>query len=94
MVSFQLCLTLALFKLTTITALRRFFSPRDSIAITFCGVHKSLTLGIPILRILYDGSPDLGAVCLPLLVYHPTQILLGGFLVPHFKSYISRKTSR
>ena len=38
---------------------------------------QSLTLGIPIVRIMYDGGggDDLGSVCLPILVYHPTQAL-------------------
>ena len=35
---------------------------------------QSLTLGIPIVRIMYgSGGDDLGSVCLPILVYHPTQ---------------------
>jgi len=97
-VLFQASCTVALFKMSTSRAARQLlrFGPRDAVAVTFCGVHKSLTLGIPIVRIMYDGvgGDDLGsAVCLPILVYHPTQILLGSLLVPFFNSFVRRKTS-
>jgi len=94
-VAFQLASMFALFRMSTGRLARNTlgFGPRDAVAITFCGVHKSLTLGIPIVRIMYDGGEDLGSVCLPILVYHPTQILLGSFLVPYFKSFVTRKTS-
>jgi predicted Na+-dependent transporter len=64
------------------------FKPEDVICVIFCGVHKSLTLGIPMLKIMFEDnlSSNLGQMCLPLLIYHPVQILLGGFMVPHLKS--------
>ena len=53
-------------------------------------------VGIPILKIVFGDSPNLSAFTLPLLVYHPTQILLGGFLVPFLQDWIKRgeETSR
>ena len=44
------------------------------------------------LRLMYDDSPDLGVICLPLLIYHPVQILIGGLVVPYYKAYIRRRT--
>lgn len=64
------------------------FSSADVVACLFCTTHKSLTLGIPILRIVYGGDPQLSALSLPLLIYHPMQILLGGFLVPSVRSWM------
>ena len=58
------------------------FSAADSVAVMFCSTHKSLTLGIPMLKIIYAGYPHLSVISIPLLMYHPTQILLGGLLVP------------
>ncbi|CAB4042982.1 sodium bile acid cotransporter 7 isoform X1 [Paramuricea clavata] len=58
------------------------FSAADSVAVMFCSTHKSLTLGIPMLKIIYAGYPYLSVISIPLLMYHPTQILLGGLLVP------------
>nr|CAH7754272.1 unnamed protein product [Callosobruchus chinensis] len=74
---------------------RRHFSPQDVIAIVFCSTHKSLTLGIPILRIMFHGYSHLSQISLPLLVYHPTQIILGGLLVSQMKYWVySQKTKR
>eukprot|EP00730_Choanoeca_flexa_P006482 TRINITY_DN12161_c1_g2_i3.p1 TRINITY_DN12161_c1_g2~~TRINITY_DN12161_c1_g2_i3.p1 ORF type:complete len:380 (+),score=47.51 TRINITY_DN12161_c1_g2_i3:65-1204(+) len=66
------------------------FAPRDVVCILFCATHKSLTLGIPMLNIVFAGSPELSLISLPLLVYHPTQILLGGLLVPTVRSWLTK----
>lgn len=43
--------------------------------------------GIPILRIMFHGYSHLSQISLPLLVYHPTQIILGGLLVSYMKEW-------
>ena len=40
------------------------------------------------LKIVFSGHPQLSIISIPLLVYHPTQILLGGFLVPMLRSWM------
>jgi len=64
------------------------FSKADIVALMFCSTHKSLTLGMPILKIIYAGDIILPFISIPLLIYHPTQILLGGFLVPMVKNWL------
>ncbi|XP_003383568.1 PREDICTED: sodium/bile acid cotransporter 7-A-like [Amphimedon queenslandica] len=64
------------------------FNRKDRIAVFFCSTHKSLTLGIPILKIVFVDSPDLSSFTLPLLIYHPTQILLGSSLVSMLQSWV------
>ena len=64
------------------------FSAADTVAIMFCSTHKSLTLGIPMLKIIYAGYPYLSVISIPLLMYHPTQILLGGLLVPVVRQWM------
>lgn len=64
------------------------FSATDTVAIMFCSTHKSLTLGIPMLKIIYAGYPYLSVISIPLLIYHPTQILLGSLLVPLVKHWM------
>jgi len=64
------------------------YAPKDIIALMFCATHKSLTLGMPILKIIYAGDKILPLISIPLLIYHPTQILLGGFLVPTLKNWL------
>uniref|UniRef100_A0A8L2Q8N4 Sodium/bile acid cotransporter n=1 Tax=Rattus norvegicus TaxID=10116 RepID=A0A8L2Q8N4_RAT len=64
------------------------FTPADTVAIIFCSTHKSLTLGIPMLKIVFAGHEHLSLISLPLLIYHPAQILLGSVLVPTIKSWM------
>jgi sodium/bile acid cotransporter 7 len=53
----------------------------------FCGSQKSIATGLPLLTTtLAVASIDAGLVLVPLLLYHSLQLLLGGFLVPHFAS--------
>ncbi|XP_061664499.1 sodium/bile acid cotransporter 7 isoform X4 [Syngnathoides biaculeatus] len=65
------------------------FSPADTVAIVFCSTHKSLTLGIPMLKIVFAGYDRLSLISLPLLIYHPTQILLGSVLVPTIRGWMA-----
>ncbi|XP_068961574.1 sodium/bile acid cotransporter 7 isoform X1 [Petaurus breviceps papuanus] len=64
------------------------FTPADTVAIIFCSTHKSLTLGIPMLKIVFAGHEHLSLISVPLLIYHPAQILLGSLLVPTIKSWM------
>uniref|UniRef100_A0A667GPZ1 Sodium/bile acid cotransporter n=1 Tax=Lynx canadensis TaxID=61383 RepID=A0A667GPZ1_LYNCA len=71
------------------------FTPADTVAIIFCSTHKSLTLGIPMLKIVFAGHEHLSLISVPLLIYHPVQILLGSVLVPTIKSWmVSRQKIR
>ncbi|XP_033097371.1 sodium/bile acid cotransporter 7-like isoform X1 [Anneissia japonica] len=65
------------------------FAAADTVTIMYCATHKSLTLGIPMLKIIYAGYDYLSLISIPLLVYHPTQILLGGFLVNSIKHWMT-----
>uniref|UniRef100_A0A4W3IEC6 Sodium/bile acid cotransporter n=1 Tax=Callorhinchus milii TaxID=7868 RepID=A0A4W3IEC6_CALMI len=64
------------------------FKAADTVAIMFCSTHKSLTLGIPMLKIVFSGYEHLSLISVPLLIYHPTQILLGGLLVGTVKTWM------
>ncbi|MEQ2209675.1 hypothetical protein XENOCAPTIV_002335 [Xenoophorus captivus] len=80
------------------------FSPADTVAIMFCSTHKSLTLGtivrkqrslfppgIPMLKIVFEGYEHLSLISVPLLIYHPAQILLGSILVPTIRSWMASR---
>lgn len=90
--SIQLTFLLCIFKLTTSYDLG--YSKEDVIALMFCSTHKSLTLGMPILKIIYALDPILPFISIPLLIYHPTQILLGSVLVPFLKSWLVKEENR
>uniref|UniRef100_A0A3Q1CZC6 Sodium/bile acid cotransporter n=1 Tax=Amphiprion ocellaris TaxID=80972 RepID=A0A3Q1CZC6_AMPOC len=67
------------------------FSPADTVAIMFCSTHKSLTLGIPMLKIVFEGYEHLSLISVPLLIYHPAQILLGSILVPSIRGWMTSR---
>ncbi|KAJ1451719.1 putative sodium bile acid cotransporter, partial [Pelagophyceae sp. CCMP2097] len=60
----------------------KFFDPRDAVAGAFVASHKTLAFGLPLLKLVFAGSPDLGYLCAPLLLLHPSQLLVGSLLVP------------
>lgn len=78
--------------------------PGDTIAVVFCGSQKSLTtgrtpalllhsnafsndlpVGMPILQTIF---PDDASITVPLLVYHPMQIVLGNYLTPSLQRWL------
>eukprot|EP00051_Salpingoeca_urceolata_P029988 m.491655 g.491655 ORF g.491655 m.491655 type:complete len:344 (+) comp30457_c0_seq1:45-1076(+) len=67
------------------------FPPGDVIALVYCATHKSLTLGIPMVKIVFQGHKALSLISLPLLVYHPCQILYGSLLVPWLQSWLNKQ---
>lgn len=58
----------------------------DTITVIFCAPQKTLASGAPLAKLIFTGSADLGLILLPLLFYHPLQLLAGGVLV----SYLAR----
>jgi predicted Na+-dependent transporter len=61
----------------------------DVVSILFSSVHKSLTLGVPVLKIVFATSPILPLLSLPLLMYHPIQIVIGGIAAPSIKKWVT-----
>ncbi|MEO1323030.1 MAG: bile acid:sodium symporter family protein [Pseudomonadota bacterium] len=60
----------------TVFASRRLqLSREDEAAAVFCGSTKSLANGAPIAQILFAGSPLLGVILLPLMLYHQLQLV-------------------
>ena len=55
----------------------------DQVAVVFCGSQKSLVAGIPIASVLFSG-PTLGVVVLPIMLYHPMQLVVCAWLARHF----------
>lgn len=76
---------LAIVLLAIARASRAFgLTQEDEIAATFCGATKSLVNGAPIARIMFGASPALGMIMLPLLLYHPIQLIVCSILAKRF----------
>jgi sodium/bile acid cotransporter 7 len=52
----------------------------DRIAALFCAPQKTVASGIPLAKALFGTHPGLGLIVLPLLLYHPLQLIVCGFL--------------
>jgi len=52
----------------------------DRIAVVFCGSKKSMATGVPMAQIMFGFDPALGLILLPIMVYHPLQLVLCGIL--------------
>ena len=58
---------------------------QNGIAFFFSGTQKALSTGIPMAHALFDSTQlDLALVLIPLMFYHPLQLLVGSFVVGKF----------
>ncbi len=56
------------------------FPVEDRIATVFCGSKKTIASGVPMAQLIFAGDPRLGVILLPLMIYHPLQLLICGVL--------------
>lgn len=52
----------------------------DMIAAYFCSVKKTLAMGVPLAMLIFGNTPDLPFILLPVMFYHPIQLLVNGIL--------------
>ena len=69
------------------------FSHADRIAVLFCSTQKTIALGVPLLSILYEHHPQLAWLTLPLVCYHPLQLVVSGVLAARFQTTASAVTN-
>ena len=55
-------------------------APDDSAAVIFCGTKKTLASGVPMAHLIFGANPGLGLILLPILIYHPLQLAICGWL--------------
>ena len=55
-------------------------APDDSAAVIFCGTKKTLASGVPMAHLIFGTNPGLGLILLPILIYHPLQLAICGWL--------------
>jgi len=56
------------------------FNREDRIAAIFCGSKKTLASGVPMAKLIFGAHPAIGLILLPIMVYHPLQLLVCGVL--------------
>ncbi|MEI9952516.1 MAG: bile acid:sodium symporter family protein [Pseudomonadota bacterium] len=60
------------------------FTLADRVAALFCGSKKTLASGVPMARLIFGAHPGLGIILLPIMLYHPLQLVVGGWLAGRF----------
>ena len=56
--------------------------------------HKSVAMGIPLINAIYEESPFVGYYTLPLLIWHPMQLVIGTFIAPRLSAFVKREEER
>jgi len=75
-----------------ISGIKKFaIARRDRVPVVFCASQKTLALGIMFIGILFENDPNVGLISLPLVIWHPTQILIGGCMAPKFAAWVDRE---
>ena len=56
----------------------------DRIAAYFCAVKKTLAMGVPLAVLIFGDRSDLSLILLPIMFYHPLQLLANSLLAGHW----------
>jgi sodium/bile acid cotransporter 7 len=51
----------------------------ERIVAIFCGSKKTLASGVPMARLIFGHDPGLSVILLPLMIYHPLQLVVCGW---------------
>jgi sodium/bile acid cotransporter 7 len=61
------------------------FTREDKIAAMFCGSKKTLASGVPMAKLIFGAHPGLGLILLPIMIYHPLQLVICGVLAERWR---------
>jgi solute carrier family 10 (sodium/bile acid cotransporter), member 7 len=76
----------ALVLVMTVAAVRWWNLPAgDRIAALFCAPQKTLAAGAPMAKLIFATHPGLGLILLPVMFYHPLQLIVSGAMVGWLK---------
>jgi len=70
--------------------LRLLFSKEVKLRVTglYTCTHKTVAMGVPMINAIYEGDPALGMYTLPLLIWHPMQLVIGSLLSPRLQAWV------
>jgi len=57
----------------------------ERVAACFCCTQKTLAAGVPMAKSIFGVHPALGLILMPILLYHPLQLLVGSVLIHRFE---------
>jgi sodium/bile acid cotransporter 7 len=56
--------------------------------------HKTVAMGVPLINAIYEDDPAVGLYTLPLLIWHPMQLVIGTFLAPRLAAFVDCEKER
>lgn len=72
--------------MTTSTAKLLKFNHADKVAAVFCASKKSLAAGAPMAALIFGDNPGLGLILLPIMIYHPLQLIVCSVMAEAYAS--------
>lgn len=69
-------------------------NPRLRVMGLYGCTHKSVATGIPLITAIYGGNGSVGLYTLPLLIWHPMQLMVGTFLTPRLSRFVIEEQKR
>lgn len=69
---------------TTVAARSLGFSKSDEITTVFCGSKKTLAGGVPMAKLMFGATPQIGIVVLPIMFYHQLQLFVCAILAGRY----------
>ena len=51
-------------------------------------------MGVPLINAIYEDNPLIGYYTLPLLIWHPMQLVIGSALAPRLSAFVAREEER
>jgi len=94
LVAFVCAALFALVMMLTASAARAFaFSREDRLAAIFCGSKKTLASGVPMAKLIFGAHPGLGLILLPIMIYHPLQLIVCGVLAQRWGRQVAPSVS-
>lgn len=61
------------------------------VTLVVCASQKTAALGIPMIPLLLPGDPGLALVTVPLLLYHPIQLVTASLLAPVWARWVAQR---
>mmetsp|Transcript_3907 Transcript_3907/g.8516 ORF Transcript_3907/g.8516 Transcript_3907/m.8516 type:complete len:104 (+) Transcript_3907:1-312(+) len=56
--------------------------------------HKTVAMGVPLINAIYESNPNVGLYTLPLLIWHPMQLVIGSALAPKLSAWVEKEEKR
>jgi solute carrier family 10 (sodium/bile acid cotransporter), member 7 len=95
MIAVQFCLLCSLMVLSWYTFKVGFPNePKLRVMALFGSTHKTIAMGVPLIKSMYEDDPLVGLYLLSILIWHPMQLVIGSFLAPMLSSWVEKEQER